>query len=34
MSDEEFASRAFSWRGRKTILRNLALFEEQSGKNE
>lgn len=34
MSDEEFVSRAFSWRGRKTILRNLALFEEQSGKNE
>lgn len=34
MSDEEFASRAFSWRGRKTILRNLALFEGQSGKNE
>lgn len=34
MSDEEFAARAFSWRGRKTILRNLALFEEQSGKNE
>ncbi len=29
MSDEEFESRAFSWRGRKTVLRNLELFEKQ-----
>lgn len=27
MSDAEFSERAFSWRGRKTILRNLAIFE-------
>ena len=27
MSDEEFASRAYAWRGRKTLLRNLALLE-------
>ena len=27
MSDEEFSSRAFSWRGRETIRRNLLLFE-------
>ncbi len=30
MSDAEFASRAFSWRGRATILRNLKLKEETS----
>lgn len=29
MSDAEFATRAFSWRGRNTILRNLALFENR-----
>ena len=27
MSDEEFSRRAFSWRGRKTVERNLRLFE-------
>lgn len=27
MSDEEFAARAYSWRGRQTILRNLELLE-------
>ncbi|MBQ3064109.1 MAG: epoxyqueuosine reductase [Clostridia bacterium] len=27
MSDEEFAARAYSWRGRAVILRNLALLE-------
>lgn len=29
MSDEEFATRPFSWRGRQTILRNLKLYEER-----
>lgn len=29
MSDEEFLSRPFSWRGRQTILRNLKLYEER-----
>ncbi len=28
MSDAEFSMRAFSWRGRDTIIRNLRLFEE------
>lgn len=28
MSDEAFASRAYAWRRRETILRNLLLFEE------
>lgn len=28
MSDEEFASRAYSWRGRAVILRNLAILEK------
>lgn len=28
MSDEEFSSRAFSWRGRKTVLRNLDILEK------
>lgn len=28
MSDEEFAARAYSWRGRQTILRNLELLEK------
>lgn len=28
MSDEEFAQRAYSWRGRQTILRNLELLEK------
>lgn len=27
MSDEEFSERAYSWRGRETILRNLSIFE-------
>lgn len=27
MSDEEFSLRAFSWRGKKTVLRNVSLFE-------
>ena len=27
MTDEEFALRAFSWRGKKTVLRNVSLFE-------
>ena len=31
MSDEEFALRAFSWRGKKTVLRNVALFENIDG---
>ncbi len=29
MSDRDFSERAFSWRGRDTILRNLCLFEEK-----
>ena len=29
MSDEDFAKRAYSWRGRKVIMRNLELFEEK-----
>ncbi len=28
MTDEDFNARAYSWRGRETILRNLKLFEE------
>ena len=28
MSEEEFAARAYSWRGRQTILRNLQLLEK------
>jgi epoxyqueuosine reductase len=30
MGDEEFGSRAYSWRGRGVILRNLALIEEKN----
>ena len=30
LSDEAFETRAFSWRGRKTILRNLLLKEENN----
>ena len=30
MSDEEFATRAYSWRGRQTVLRNLKLLEEET----
>ena len=29
MSDDEFSSRAFSWRGRETIMRNIELFEKK-----
>ena len=32
MSDEAFATRAFAWRGRKTIRRNLCLFDIDAGK--
>lgn len=28
MSDEEFSSRAFSWRGRNTVIRNIEIFEK------
>lgn len=31
MTDEEFSLRAFSWRGKKTIARNVALFENNDG---
>ncbi len=35
MSEEEFSKRAFSWRGRKPLLRNLALFSgEKADKHE
>ncbi len=35
MSDEEFSSRAFGWRGRKTVLRNLEyLYGENNGENQ
>lgn len=34
MSDEEFSARAFSWRGRATIARNLAAYEERKKKNK
>lgn len=30
MNDDEFLTRAFSWRGKKTLVRNLKLFEENS----
>ncbi len=29
MSDEEFKSRAYSWRGKQTVLRNLKILEEE-----
>lgn len=29
MSDEEFSERAYSWRGRETILRNLSIYENR-----
>ncbi len=29
MSEEEFKSRAYSWRGKQTVLRNLKLLEEE-----
>lgn len=28
LSEEDFEKRAFAWRGRKTVLRNLSLFED------
>ena len=31
MSEEEFKARAFSWRGKETILRNLTLLEKGEG---
>lgn len=35
MSDEEFSSRAFAWRGRKTVLRNLEyLYGGKDGENK
>lgn len=30
MSKKEFGERAYSWRGRKTILRNLSIYESVS----
>lgn len=33
MSDEEFSERAYAWRGRKTVRRNLILFEAQKSDN-
>ena len=33
MSDEEFSARAFSWRGRKTIERNLEILEKSPQNN-
>jgi epoxyqueuosine reductase len=33
MSDSEFASRPFAWRGKAPILRNLRLFEENTNKH-
>ena len=32
MSDEEFADRAYAWRGRAVIERNLKLFEKTGSK--
>ena len=34
MSDTEFAGRAYAWRGRDTIRRNLLLFEEEKGEHK
>lgn len=31
MNKEDFLKRAYSWRGRKTILRNLAVYENKDG---
>lgn len=31
MSEDEFKKRAYSWRGRQTILRNLSILEEKKG---
>ena len=34
MNDEVFLKRAFSWRGKNTILENIKYFEEQEQKNQ
>lgn len=34
MSDGDFAARAFAWRGRSTVRRNLCLFEDTTEKKE
>lgn len=34
MTDLEFASRAYSWRGRETVKRNLELFESKDSQNQ
>ena len=34
MSEEEFSSRAYAWRGRDTIRRNLLLLQSQASKGE
>ena len=34
MTDEQFASRAYSWRGRNTIVRNLEILEKSEAKEE
>jgi epoxyqueuosine reductase len=34
MSDEEFGMRAYSWRGRDTLLRNLKIIEENQARKE
>ncbi len=34
MSDEEFSSRAFSWRGRETLMRNLKILEGNEQRKE
>lgn len=34
MSDGDFAARAYSWRGRAVILRNLTLLEQENGKEQ
>ena len=34
MSDEDFAKRAYSWRGRETIMRNIKLAEMQAKKGD
>lgn len=34
MSDEEFKKRAYSWRGKETILRNLEIIEEKNARRK
>ena len=34
MDEEEFRSRAFAWRGRETVRRNLLLFEGDKPRGE